>query len=75
MAEDISNRTVLILVLLTILVSTLGTLTVMDSVNKAETGTAPVLDQAETTGSGKVILKIKEPAPVITGQVILNIIE
>ena len=69
MTEDISNRTVLILVVLTVIISTLGTLTVLDSVSKMDAKPVPV--SSTQTASGQVTLKIAEPPP--TGQVTLSI--
>ena len=40
--NDISNKTILILVVLTVIVSTLGTLTVLDSVYKVNAEPVPV---------------------------------
>jgi len=71
MAEDISNRTILILVALTIVVSTLGTLTVMDSVGKYNAVNTADSQEGSTTAVGRVSLYIAEPAP--SGHVALNI--
>ncbi|MCA9477867.1 MAG: hypothetical protein KC535_01840 [Nanoarchaeota archaeon] len=69
MSEDISNRTILILVVLTVIVSTLGTLTVLDSANKVNAAPVPVGNTQ--VSSGQVSLQIASPPP--TGQVILQI--
>ncbi|MCF7799318.1 hypothetical protein K9M74_05440 [Candidatus Woesearchaeota archaeon] len=63
MVEDISNRTILILVALTIIVSTLGTLTVMDSVGKYNAAAAADSQEGSTTSVGKVSLYIPKSAP------------
>ena len=67
--NDISNKTILILVVLTVIVSTLGTLTVLDSVQKVNAEPVPVGNTQ--VSSGHVTLKIASPPP--TGQVTLNI--
>jgi hypothetical protein len=71
MTEDISNRTILILVALTIIVSTLGTLTVMDGVNRYNAASAADNFEDTPSATGKVSLYIAEPAP--SGKVVLNI--
>ncbi len=71
MVEDISNRTILILVTLTIIVSTLGTLTVMDSVHKYNAASAAENHEGSSSGVGKISLYIPKPAP--SGEVILKI--
>lgn len=69
--EDISNRTILILVILTVLVSTLGTLTVLESASKVD-ATRVSVGQTQVD-SGKIMLEIAQPPPMPTGQIILNI--
>lgn len=74
MTEDISKKTIMVLVVLTIIVSALGTLTVLDSVNHANISHAStVQEEGSTQASGLVSLKISEPAKV-TGNVILNLV-
>ncbi len=75
MTEDISKKTIIVLVMLTIIVSALGTLTVLDSVNNAHIKSVPAVHESATTEtSGFVSLKIKEPVKV-TGNVILNLVK
>ena len=66
MTEGISKKTIIVLVVLTIIVSVLGTLTVWDSVNNAKLngGSHDVQKQATTETSGFVSLKIKEPVEI-----------
>ena len=80
MAEDVSNRTVVILVVLTIIISTLGTLTVSSSVVSFKDAQVP--DGGSRVQSGKVSLSIvgdDAPEPVqrsaapVTGNVILRV--
>ena len=59
MAEDVSNKTVLVLVILTILISTLGTFTVTSSVRDSQNNQVPVYDNGPQTG--QVSLKINSP--------------
>lgn len=69
--QDVSKQTVVVLVFLAILVTLLGTLTVMSEVSKIR-GTAP---GPETTSNdvGYVSLRIGEPQQPATGQVSLTI--
>ena len=75
MNEDISRKTILVLVILTIIVSTLGTFTVLDTVNRTnfDSGSS-VQEFATTETSGLVTLKINEPVRV-TGNVILTLVK
>lgn len=70
-SKDISNRTILILVILTVIVSTLGTLTVLEAANSAQTTPVPVGNTQ--VSSGQITLKIASPPPTPTGQIILEI--
>lgn len=60
MAEDVSNKTVLVLVVLTILISTLGTFTVTSSVKDYQGSQVPVYDGVQSQ-TGDVSLKINNP--------------
>ena len=71
MSDDISNKTILILVVLTVIVSTLGTLTVLESAANANAAPVPVGNTQ--VSSGHITLKIASPPP--TGQVTLSIID
>ena len=74
MTEDISKKTIMVLVVLTIIVSALGTLTVLDSVSNVNVRSVPaVQEDANTEASGLVTLKISEPSEV-TGNVILRLV-
>lgn len=77
MTEDISKKTIMVLVVLTIIVSALGTLTVLDSVSKVDVqqNSVPAIRENANTATGQVSLKIKEPDPVVTGNVILNLVK
>lgn len=71
-ATDISKTTVTILVLLTLMISVIGTWTVLSEVNNVK-----VVKQ-ESSSVGKVSLTIQgpeEPAPSATGRVALNLLE
>jgi hypothetical protein len=70
MKEEISNKTILILVVLTVVISTLGTLTVLDSVNNINSAPIPV--GHTQVSSGEVTLSLKSPPP--TGYVSLKIV-
>ena len=74
MKEDISKNTLLVLVVLTIIISLLGTWTVISEASKVRTGEiTPINDQTST--SGKVSINIYQPEQPVgaTGQVTLNI--
>ncbi len=77
MVKDISRRTVLVLVVLTLVVSLLSLFSVVDTLNdRQELTYMPTPDTAiSNTGTGEVDLSIKQPVePVtITGQVTLKI--
>jgi len=76
MAEDISKKTIMVLVLLTIIVSALGTLTVLDSVKNVHISPASQpaqISESTTQTAGVVSLKINKPVQT-TGNVILNIV-
>lgn len=83
MTDDVSNKTVLVLVILTILISTLGTFTVTSSVRNYQNSQVPVYDSGSNVQSGEVSLVINNPseseiksatAPPVTGNVALNIV-
>ena len=75
MTEDISKNTLLVLVVLTIVVSLLGTWTVINEASKVRVAEGMADDNPSSTG--KVSISVKEaPEPVgATGQVVLNIID
>ncbi|MFP4118545.1 MAG: hypothetical protein ACLFTH_00660 [Candidatus Woesearchaeota archaeon] len=78
MTTDVSNKTVLILVVLAVIVSTLGTFTVVHTVNQQQDASAlPDDDGFDGGTSGEVRIGIQEPAdvPEATGQVLLEIYE
>jgi len=57
MEEDVSKRTVTVLVILTVIISVLGTLSVITSMNQYKTE-RQIVQVPETDGSGYVSLKI-----------------
>lgn len=76
MSEDISKNTLLVLVVLTIAISLLGTWTVISESGNFPTRTSgPVVNKGQSSTTGKVSINIAEPQePVgVTGQVTLNI--
>ncbi|MGM5481814.1 MAG: hypothetical protein ACQESE_05395 [Nanobdellota archaeon] len=78
MATDVSNKTVLILVVLAVIVSTLGTFTVVHTVNQQQDlSTVPVGGDYSGNTEGKVRIGINEPmeVPTATGQVFLEIVK
>ncbi len=75
MVEDVSKKTILVLVILTIVVSVLGTLTVFDAVGAHNDAKMAEYNDAHTdlAETGHVRLTIGEPEVPITGQVSLTI--
>lgn len=75
MASDVSNKTVLILVVLAVVVSTLGTFTVVDAVNQHNSAVPADADDYGNSGSGKVNIQVAESerVPETTGRVLLDI--
>jgi len=75
--KDVSKQTVAVLVFLAILVSLLGTLTVMQEIGNYENGGIQPVDTSDSRTQGKIVLKINNPAyPVTdttTGEIKLNI--
>ena len=69
MAENISKNTIIILVVLTVIISLLGTWTVINEVNNVKT-TAPT----QSSSSGQIKLTINTPPEPVqtTGQVVLT---
>ena len=75
MAEDVSNKTIVVLVLLTVLISLLSTMVVLNEVMNLRVGSGGEA-QASNANVGKVSLEIK-PMPqssTSTGQVTLEIV-
>ena len=65
MAEDISNKTIVVLVILTVIISILGTVVVLNEVNHLKIEPARVEARTSSSSSGKVTFTIEErPEPV-----------
>ncbi len=75
MSEDISRKTILVLVVLTVIVSALGTLTVLDTVERTQVPSFEGAPDGTQVVQGKVTLRVSEPEePVpVTGRVVLNL--
>jgi hypothetical protein len=76
MNEDVSKKTIVVLVILTVLVSTLGTLTVLNSVDdKLATPGSSVntVGEGTTTQTGEVKVQIVRPVKT-TGKVTVNVV-
>jgi len=58
---------------LTVIVSTLGTLTVLDTVGRVQPEMYAEIPDSTQTTRGQVVLEIAKPAPTITGNVILKL--
>lgn len=75
MSEDISRKTILVLVVLTVIVSALGTLTVLDTVGQRQFTTVPTpAPDQSNSAQGQVTLNIVQPPPSVTGKVTLDLI-
>ena len=73
MTEDISKNTLLVLVVLTIVVSLLGTWTVINEASRVRVADDPVDEERPTTG--KVSISVAEPPEPVVGHVVLNIMK
>ena len=74
MSEDISKNTVLVLVVLTVVISLLGTWTVINEATNIHTGNFDQVQPKEgtTNADGRVSIKIERPVDV-TGKVTIQI--
>jgi len=74
MSEEISKHTIAVLVILTVVISFLGTWTVMNEVNKVNVDrqVSTSSSNQQYVGTGKVTLNIVDPA-TINGKVTLDI--
>ena len=77
MNEDISKNTLLVLVVLTIIISLLGTWTVISETNNINGIRAPAsYDSSSANAVGKLSVNIAQQEPVgVTGQVFINIVK
>jgi hypothetical protein len=77
MSEDISKNTLLILVVLTIIISLLGTWTVINEASNVNKVTYDIDNSGKSSTTAKVALDVQsKPTPAqTTGKVILNIVE
>lgn len=75
MAEDVSKNTVMILLVLTVLVTILGTWTVLEGIHTTKIAASNIQHMESTPiQEAQVSLEIKKPmVPAATGQVTLNI--
>lgn len=77
MAEDVSKNTVMILLILTVLVTILGTWTVLEGVRTTQIAAQKIqaMDEPSNVASAQVSFVIKEPTPPpsVTGEVIFEI--
>ncbi len=73
MNDDVSKKTLLVLVILTIVISLLGTWTVINEANQA--GARTQQSESTSTTTGKVSISIERPPQPVstTGKVILEI--
>lgn len=62
MVDDISNKTIVVLVILTVIISILGTLTVLSETSNIKgISQQPAISKTSSSSSGQVSLTIKEP--------------
>ena len=75
MTSDISKNTIIVLVILTVVISLIGTWVVIDEVNSVQTPGAEG-DSNKGSGTGQIKLTIDQPPNPIevsaTGQVVLS---
>ncbi len=74
MANDISKVTILVLLVITILVSVLGTLTVMNTISSPVPSERKVPEATNTAG-GFISIDIVRPSGQATGEVVLDIVK
>jgi len=76
MAEDISNKTIVVLVILTVIISILGAVVVLNEVSNLKVPVKTAITEGKSTGVVSLeILPREEPAmKTSTGQVTLEII-
>ena len=67
MAEDISNKTIVVLVVLTVIISVLGTFVVLNEVSNLEKPNIRTVVRDETTQQGRVSLEILPREEPLTG--------
>jgi hypothetical protein len=78
MAHDVSKITILVLLVLTILVSVLGTLTVMNTISSPVPSERKAAEAANSAGGYVSINIVRPQEPKIsqaTGQIALNIVK
>ena len=80
MAEDISKTTVMVLLVLTILISVLGTWTVLDAMSAKRVAPTEAPVEGPSTSTASVQLNIQRPpepqkSGPTTGMAILNIVK
>ena len=63
MVEDVSNKTIVVLVILTVIISILGTVVVLNEVGNMKIGSSPRVVSSGSASSGQVTLTIKESQP------------
>ncbi len=73
MEGDISQKTIVVLVVLTVLISVLSTLVVLNEIMGIEQSGVQKGDPTRSESSGKVTLEIKPAPPQTTGKVVLDI--
>lgn len=72
MDEDISNKTIVVLVVLTVIISVLSTLVVLNEVSGLKTTNTLQVQKTSTT-SGQIQLEIKDDPVSTTGLIIFKI--
>jgi hypothetical protein len=78
MVDDISNKTIVVLVILTVIISILGTLTVLSETGNIKgMSQQPAISKTSSSSSGQVSLGIVENKPLSsssTGYVTIGIV-
>jgi hypothetical protein len=74
MEEDISNKTIVVLVVLTVVISVLSTLVVLNEVNNFKPTAINTQTKIQTQQQGKVSFTINQPTTTeATGKIIFDI--
>ena len=73
MEEDISNKTIVVLVVLTVIISVLSTMVVLNEVTNLRMADQREKAESGSSTGGKIAFTISEPPTSSSGRVIFNI--
>jgi hypothetical protein len=73
MADEISKTTIVVLIILTILISIIGTITVISAVGDSQAGMAMKAPPSANRGEATISLTIEAPQAPPTGQAVISL--